>query len=116
MKDRFCTVCDTAIKLTKIADMTFPQSVCMKCSKINQGYTLSQKALVDDLRMSVEPYRIHGFLCLFEKHAGQPEKYKDLRGQVIWAVTHYGLVKTDGIIKQLKYTVERLDGNNPDLP
>jgi membrane protease subunit (stomatin/prohibitin family) len=36
-------------------------------------------------------------------------KYKDLRNQVVWAVTHYGIVNTDGIMETLKNTVLELD-------
>lgn len=37
------------------------------------------------------------------------QKYKALKGQVIWAVTHYGIVKTDGIIEHLRDTIGWLD-------
>jgi hypothetical protein len=36
-------------------------------------------------------------------------KYKALRKQVVWAVTHYGIVNTDGIMETLKNTVLELD-------
>ena len=37
------------------------------------------------------------------------QKYKALRNQVLWAVTHYGIVDTDGIFKHLTMTVKNLD-------
>jgi len=37
------------------------------------------------------------------------DKYKELRDRVVWAVTHYGIVNTDGIIERLRDTVIRLD-------
>jgi len=40
------------------------------------------------------------------------DKYKTLRNQVVWAVTHYGIVKTEGIIETLRETVLELDTNN----
>lgn len=36
-------------------------------------------------------------------------KYKQLRGQVIWAITHYGLVDTDDIFKHLKCVIKEID-------
>ena len=37
------------------------------------------------------------------------QKYKALKGQVIWAVTHYGIVKTEGIIEHLRDTIKWLN-------
>jgi hypothetical protein len=37
------------------------------------------------------------------------DKYETLRNQVVWAVTHYGIVNTEGIIKRLRDTVLELD-------
>lgn len=37
------------------------------------------------------------------------DKYEKLRNQVVWAVTHYGIVNTDGIIETLRETVLELD-------
>ena len=37
------------------------------------------------------------------------DKYKELRDLVVWAVTHYGIVNTDGIIERLRDAVIRLD-------
>ena len=36
------------------------------------------------------------------------EKYDIMRDQIIWAVTHYGVVNTDGIINHLKRTLETI--------
>ena len=36
-------------------------------------------------------------------------RYEKLREQVVWAVTHYGIVDTDGIIDTLRKTVLELD-------
>jgi hypothetical protein len=37
------------------------------------------------------------------------DKYERLRTQIIWAVNHYGLTKTDGIIDILRKTIIELD-------
>ena len=37
------------------------------------------------------------------------DKYETLRNQVVWAVTHYGIVNTEGIIERLRETVLELD-------
>ena len=37
------------------------------------------------------------------------DKYETLRNSVVWAVTHYGLVNTEGIIERLRETVLELD-------
>jgi hypothetical protein len=37
------------------------------------------------------------------------DKYTQLKNKVVWAVTHYGLVNTDGIINVLRETVEGLE-------
>ena len=37
------------------------------------------------------------------------DKYERLRNQVFWAVTHYGIVNTDGIIETLRQSVLELD-------
>lgn len=39
------------------------------------------------------------------------EKYKLLRGQVVWAVTHWGLIPIEGIMEVLRNTVIGLDSN-----
>lgn len=43
------------------------------------------------------------------KSSNDMDKYEKLRDQVVWAVTHYGVVNTDGIIRELKETVIELD-------
>ena len=35
--------------------------------------------------------------------------YKLLHDQVVWAITHYGLVPTEGIIDHLRATLHRID-------
>ena len=37
------------------------------------------------------------------------DKYEKLRDQVLWVVTHYGVVNTDGMIERLRETVLELD-------
>ena len=37
------------------------------------------------------------------------DKYETLRNSVVWAVTHYGIVNTEGIIERLRETVLELD-------
>jgi hypothetical protein len=36
------------------------------------------------------------------------KKYDIMRDQIIWAVTHYGVVNTDGIINHLRRTLESI--------
>jgi len=35
------------------------------------------------------------------------EKHSNLKSQVIWAINHYGIVNTDGIIQHLKTVMEK---------
>jgi hypothetical protein len=46
---------------------------------------------------------------------GSDEKIKLLRDNIIWAVTHYGIVKTDGIFKHLKRTINFLDNGSWEI-
>lgn len=48
------------------------------------------------------------------------EKYELLKSQVVWAVTHYGTVDTDGIMLHLQSVLNSLECNTrpfePDTP
>jgi len=41
-------------------------------------------------------------------NTGHNQKFDILRDQTIWAVTHYGIVNTDGIINHLRRTLEEI--------
>lgn len=49
---------------------------------------------------------------LFGKITAIEQKYKTLQEQVVWAVAHFGVVKTEGIFEHLKNTLEQLERRN----
>jgi len=44
-----------------------------------------------------------------QKNHNMNAEYKILRGQVVWAITHYGLVPSKGVFEHLRNTLDKID-------
>ena len=69
------------------------------------GKALDIKARLRELQVG-NPYKLILIAVIF---SDSERLFHMLREQVIWAITHYGIVKTDGIIEHLRDTIKSLD-------